>query len=412
MADCENEPTLAGVSVGGEIIPPTNIPGIGPVAELACDVEGVGAIEPAFEDTADCRCATRRLCEFDGNNGQWWELCEQGGLCKWRPLIDVLLDNATVDQTARICDWIKENCDLQTDCLEVPVCDNNGVQYETLSSIDWPKTYTVFGQTSPPLFSWVDLTEWARKLLAPWTLEFTFAQPVRFFAVNLCGSGEPPKIQLDDSDAVCPPGTFRKDASGNITDICVDGEWCPIAGDGGGGGGNPGNNLEFTQSRYGTYVLSNIPFVTTCDPSTATGTMVPPNISTAAGAGFCVVDEAPGTHPTVFDWRNEYHTLVVPSTQTVTVCFNMNFGQAGNEISTLLLNSGGNPVAPSTVSGVGNPQIVGSTSACPGSAGVNVATANGTTCATYPALPAGTYTFVIAAIRGNTPRCINSLTAS
>lgn len=122
MADnCDGTQSLDGIAVGTNpdgsliVVPPTFVDGVGNVANIICDdPDPTAPVEPAFEDSRDCKCATMRLCPFDdeGELVEWWELCDQDGTCKWRPKLDVLFQQMTEEQAAVVCSWLDENCDI------------------------------------------------------------------------------------------------------------------------------------------------------------------------------------------------------------------------------------------------------------------------------------------------------------
>lgn len=365
-----------GMEFGGQTVPPITIPGQdAPVYMIAC-APCDGDIEPAFEDSADCRCATRRLCDFvddDGEQIAWYELCEQDGLCKWRPMIDVLLANADADQTQTICDWFVDNCGDSLTTLIQTIISTTLATFKT--SLFDTQTYTA-GDTP-------DCSDGAG-----------------------CVTWFVPDDSVTDG---CPDGV--------ATHVCVDGTLICLGGaDGGAGPG--GGDVEITASGYGPWTLSFSPFTSTCDPATANGTMTAPEISTSS-TGFCDDDVASGTFPTPSDILNEYHTVVVTAATDLEICFDMQ-GEAGNLMSALLLDASGNPVPFTSATGpTSSTAVAASTSACSGQAGADFslgAPGGGNVteniCFTINGVAPGTYTFVIAAIRGAPPRCTTNLTAT
>lgn len=91
MAAGCNDNQLAGVAIGVDadgnpiIVAPTHVPGVGPVAQIAC---GTAPTPTAADPLADdCECATFRLAPFD--SGDWWEVIQHEGRCKWRPKLPV-----------------------------------------------------------------------------------------------------------------------------------------------------------------------------------------------------------------------------------------------------------------------------------------------------------------------------------
>jgi len=126
--DCDDQLPGALVSIGGEIVPPVNIPGVGLVQELLCDDGDPDAPpEPGDPDHPECKCATKRLCPLenaDGENLTWWEICLHNGICKWRPRLDRLFQALKPDEAETVCDWIETNCKIYKACSRC--AQNNG----------------------------------------------------------------------------------------------------------------------------------------------------------------------------------------------------------------------------------------------------------------------------------------------